>query len=219
MPNQVPVPVPRYINSTIALKGLDQSISIGTGSGQISLDEINELIAISETDVEQDLSPYYQTPNITTGVAKNYSVLVASGTWRNMGNVLIVYGTPIISYDIAGVATLNISDTSWNYLYKLFLYRSQYNIYRQYFGITGDQKGDDLWTTALSSYNEMLTRFYRLDQTKTYVYPAFQDIAPNPSGINRQLNNSITGVIGGAFVTQLPQALANLKNPNRRGWW
>ncbi len=181
-----PAPTPRYINATIATTGINQAINIYSGvgptpSGFIGLDQINELVAISECDVEVDLEPFWAIPIVTNT-------------------------NPPLDWT-------NLSATSYGYLYNLFVARAQYNIYREYFGITGENKGDDLWISQLSKYNEMLKRFQKLDQTLNYLYQSFSDVKPNPLGMFRVLTPSRTAILGGVPNTQGNKSIRNSTNP------
>lgn len=181
-----PIPAPRYINSDIALNGITQIINVYNGipptpSGFIGLDDINQIIATSESQVEIDLEIWWAVPFMTNTNPPT--------------------------------AWTNLSPTTYNYLFQLFVAKSQYNIYRQYFGITGENKGDDFWISQLSLYNEMLKRFQKLDQTLNYLYQSLSDLLPNPLGMKRVLGRSRNAILGGVPSTITPHVIRNGNNP------
>lgn len=117
--------------------------------------------------------------------------------------------------NVAGGDWTTLSAASYNYLFKLFLAKSLYNIYREFYGITGDNKGDDFWTSQLSTYNEMLKRLFKLDQTQNYLYQTFPDLVANPIGMKRILAPSKTGLLGGVSTCNAQFAI---KKSNKPRW-
>lgn len=110
-----------------------------------------------------------------------------------------------------------LNNDTYDYLYNLFIQRSIYQIYRFYYGTTGENKGDDFWTSALSDYNELLKRAYKLDQTDNYLYPLFTDMKLNPVGMKRILGPSNIGLLGGFATCNAAYAIRNGNKP-RFNW-
>lgn len=177
-------PAPRYINFDIVKPYLDQQINITT---------------------DDPLPPGY----ISQDTVNQQIAMSESDVELDLGTY---YATPFTTLD--GGDWMELSDPTYDYLYKVFIARSVYNIYRIYYGTTGENKGDDFWTSMLSNYNELLKRFFKLDQTINYLYPAFQDLKLNPIGMKRILKPSKQGILGGC-VAGTWNALYALRNTNK----
>ena len=159
---------------------------------------------------------YISFSNIVPFLIQQINIGIGEGTISlDTINILIAQSESEVEQDLetwyfvpfqttTGLNWDQLSDTSFDYLYKLFVSRSNYNVYRSYFGTTGENKGDDFWLSELSSYNEMLKRFYKLDQTLNYLYPALSDLKLNPIGMKRILRPSRNGILGGqgAWIAQ-----------------
>ena len=151
------------------------------------------------------------------GTIAQYSVnaLIAQSEFEVELDLGTFYNVPFQTID--GQDWTNLSSATYTYLYKLFVQKSVYNIYRLYYGITGENKGDDYWTSALSSYNELTKRAFKLDQTLNYLYPAFTDMKLNPIGMKRILGPSNIGLLGGFSTDNAAYAIRNGNSP-RFNW-
>lgn len=181
-----PIPQPRYLNSDIVLDGITQVINVYYG-----------------------LSP---TPSGFISIDKINQIIASSESQVEV-DLETWFLVPFVTDTNPPLDWTHLSPTTYGYLFNFFLARSQYNIYRTFFGITGENKGDDFWISELSSSNEVLKRFYKLDQTLNYLFQSFTDVKPNPRGMFRVLTPSRTAILGGVPNTQGNKSIRNSTNP------
>lgn len=183
----IPTPTPQYIDFDIVYPYISQQINV-------SNTPVPEPGTIAKATVEQQIAMAEADVEL---------------------DLQTYYAIPFQTLD--GQDWTNLSTSTYTYLYKAFIQRSIYNIYRIYYGLTGENKGEDYWTSALSAYNELLKRFYKLDQTENYLYPAFTDMKTNKVGMRRILKPSQVGLLGGFATDNASYAIVNGNKP-RFNW-
>jgi hypothetical protein len=171
----------------------------------IALDDVTQYLGNNVTILD---SP--GNGQLSTVAATNLVATAEGMVEQDLGSF---YAVPFVT--TTGQSWNNLSIATYTYLYKLFIARAIYEIYWTCFGIAGENKGDDYWTSALSDYRGKIERLFKKDSSGAYMYQTMSDLSLNPNGLLRGVQSAITGKLGGYNTNNSDYAIIQQTKPYR----